>query len=186
MEDTAEGIFKRLEVMELAAVDDDVEAALWRYCTEVDLVRTVVSDARPLDDPLPWRLADPRRLVPIRQQDYLWLRPVDVVALLAARRYRSPGTLVLEVVDTDRPHLGGLHRLEVAPDGRADVVRLPEGAAPVDLRLGSPDLGSLSLGGVSPTVLARAGRITELRPGALRRAELVFPWDRLPFCATRF
>jgi hypothetical protein len=43
------------------------------------------------------------------------------------------------------------------------------------------DLGSLSLGGVSPSLLARAGRVEELRPGALRTADALFrspvaPW----------
>jgi predicted acetyltransferase len=185
---TGEGAFKRLEVFELAALDDEVEAALWRYCTEVDLVRTVVTEARPVDDPLPWRLADPRRLTPVIWHDYLWVRPLDVVGLLGARRYRAPGTLTLEVVDPDRPELGGTFRLAVDAAGtvpRVDRVdRVADGGA--DLRLGAADLGSLSLGGVSPTVLARAGRIAELVPGAVARAELVFPWDRLPFCATRF
>jgi predicted acetyltransferase len=189
VEPTGEGAFKRLEVLELAAVDDEVETALWRYCTEVDLVRRVVTEARPVDDPLPWRLADPRRLTPVIWHDYLWVRPLDVVGLLGTRRYRAPGTLVLEVVDGDRPDLGGTFRLVVeAADGTARVERLaPDGdTVRADLRLGAADLGSLSLGGVSPTVLARAGRVTELAPGAVARAELVFPWDRLPFCATRF
>lgn len=187
VEDTGEGVHKRLEVFELAALDDEVEAALWRYCTEVDLVRTVVTEARPVDDPLPWRLADPRRLTPVTWHDYLWVRPLDVAGLLEARRYRAPGTLVLEVVDGDRPELGGTFRLVVeGADGPARVERLVDGAGGADLRLGAPDLGSLSLGGVSPTVLARAGRIAGLTPGAVARAELLFPWDRRPFCATRF
>jgi hypothetical protein len=55
-----------------------------------------------------------------------------------------------------------------------------------DLALGAPELGSIYLGGVKPSVLARAGRVEERRPGALRRADALFaspvaPWLTMGF-----
>lgn len=49
-----------LRVVELAAADDAVEAALLRYLLDVDLVATVRWPAAPVDLPLRWRLVDPR------------------------------------------------------------------------------------------------------------------------------
>ena len=51
-----------LRVIEVQAVDADAEAALWSYLFGIDLVGTVRAVDRPVDDPLRWRLADPRRL----------------------------------------------------------------------------------------------------------------------------
>ena len=44
---------------------------------------------RPLDDPLPWMLADPRRLQRATR-DGVWLRVVDAAAALEQRRYAEP------------------------------------------------------------------------------------------------
>ncbi len=48
------------------------------------------------------------------------------------------------------------------------------------------DLGAAYLGGVRPSELARAGRIDELVPGALRRADALFAAERAPWCSTMF
>ncbi len=49
-------------VRELVAATPDTEAVLWRYCTELDLVDVVDVNARPVDDPIRYRLAEPRQL----------------------------------------------------------------------------------------------------------------------------
>ncbi len=51
-----------LRVNRLQAVDAEAEAAMWTYLFGIDLVATVVAVDRPVDDPLRWRLPDPRRL----------------------------------------------------------------------------------------------------------------------------
>ena len=51
-----------LEVLDLYALDDEVEAALWQFLVDIDLVANVKGIGRPIDEPLRWRLADPRRL----------------------------------------------------------------------------------------------------------------------------
>jgi hypothetical protein len=47
-------------------------------------------------------------------------------------------------------------------------------------------LGSALLGGVSFAALARAGRVVELKAGAIERANALFRWDRHPWCPEIF
>jgi predicted acetyltransferase len=162
-----------LVVHELHAADDEVEAALWELVLSIDLVREVRARRRPVDERLPWRLADPRRLVVTKEVDDLYVRVVDVAAALSARTYGTDDEVVLELSDDFLPANEGRWAVSGAGCTRT--------SAPADLALTAMDLGSLSLGGVSPSLLARAGRVEELRPGALRTADALFrspvaPW----------
>lgn len=171
-----------LYVGDVAAVDDAVEAALLRYLLDVDLLTKVVWFGGPLDHPLRWQLADSRAVRVTREQDHLWLRPLDVPRCLAARRYAAAGGVVIEVVDTDRPEVGGRFRLDAGPGG-ADCVRT---SAEADLALGVAELGSLLLGGVTWATLWRAGLVGENTPGAVARADTLFRPERTPYCGTEF
>ena len=76
----------KLEILELMSLTADAYLGLWRYCCEVDLVSRVNAGLRCVDEPLPWLLHNPRAaLVNSRRADFLWLRPLDVPATLAAR-----------------------------------------------------------------------------------------------------
>jgi predicted acetyltransferase len=182
MQNTDRGPMKRTIVREFVASTAGTEAALWRYLVEVDLVAVVEMQARPLDDPIRWRLTEPRQLEVIRQSDYLWVRLLDIPRALSARSYDVEGELVIEVDDPFRPQLSGRYRLEGSPKGgsceRSDT-------AP-DLALSITELGALYLGGMSAARLADAGRIDERQPGALHLADSMFRWNVLPFCSTRF
>lgn len=171
-----------LVVDELDATDDEVEAALWQYLIDVDLVATVKAVGRPVDEPLRWRLADPRRLSVTDVIDHLWVRVLDVPRALEARRYATEDRIVLEVSDDFRPETAGRYLVEGGPDG----ARCRRTDDPADLAMSVVDLGALYLGGASPTVLARAGRIVERTPGALRRADVFFPSAPAPWCSTEF
>lgn len=171
-----------LLVESVAATDEGVVAALLRFVLGVDLVGTVEWAAAPLDLPFRWRLANPRALRVTREVDHLWLRPLDVAACLAGRRYAIEGACVLDVVDPVRPALGGGFRLEGGPDG-ADCRRSD---AEPDLAVGVADLGALLLGGVSWSTLHRAGLVEEGTPGAAARADRMFRPDRAPYCSTDF
>lgn len=167
-----------LVVHELHATDDEAEAALFRFVLDIDLVREVVGRRRPVDERLVWRLADPRRLVVTEHVDDLYLRLLDPAAALSARTWSSDDELVLELTDPFRP----------ANDGRwlvsgAGCERTGRDA---DLALGAPELGAIYLGGVQPSVLARAGRVEERRPGALRRADALFAWPVAPWLTNGF
>ncbi|MCU1375213.1 MAG: hypothetical protein JWO68_2499 [Actinomycetia bacterium] len=171
-----------LIVHELHALDDEVEAALFRFVLDIDLVREVRARRRPVDERLVWRLADPRRLVVEKEWDDLYVRVVDPVGALAARTYGTDDALVLDLIDPFRPANDGRWLVAGGPDG-ASAERSTRDA---DLALGAPELGSIYLGGVSPTVLARAGRIEERRPGALRRADAFFASAHAPWLTNGF
>ena len=151
-----------LKVVELMATTPDAYRGVWTYCFSVDLVSRIQARHRPIDDPLPWMLADYRRL-DARPSDALWLRLVDVDAALSARHYSAEGNIVFEVADANCPWNAGRHHLDAGPDGATSS---PTDAEP-DLRLDVRDLGAAYLGGV------------ELRswpmPGASRSASRA-PW----------
>jgi predicted acetyltransferase len=58
--------------------------------------------------------------------------------------------------------------------------------AAADIALDVAALGSVYLGGFTFTELARAGRLEEVRPGALARADALFRVDRRPWCPEIF
>lgn len=176
----AGGTNHEARVLSVAAASDAVEAALLRFVLDIDLVGTVTC-AAPVDLPLRWRLSDPRALTVHAERDLLWLRPLDVAACLAARRYAAPGDLVLQVVD-DRRDGGGTFLLEGGPDG-ASCTRSERDAEVVAT---PAELGAVLAGGTSWHTLRRAGRIVERVPGAVDRADTLFRPERAAFCATEF
>lgn len=171
-----------LVASEVVSADPEVEAALWEHLLSVDLVATVEASNRPVEDPIRWRLADPRRLQTEHVADHLWVRLLDVGTALAARAYPVSDALVLQVADPLRPADSGCWRLEAGPGG-ATCGRT--GDAP-DASLGVADLGAAYLGGVRASTLARAGRVQERTPGALARLDLLLSWSVEPWCATGF
>jgi predicted acetyltransferase len=171
-----------LVLRELYAATPEAYAALWSHCLNVDLVRTVRAINRPVDDPIRWVLADPRRLRVTALSDDLWLRVLDVPRALAARRYSARDALTLEVHDAFRSETAGRYVLDGGPEG-AECRRTDQTP---DLALAMSDLGAAYLGGVSFTTLARAGRVRELTEGALRRADALFTAGRAPYCGTPF
>jgi predicted acetyltransferase len=174
--------FKKMVVRELIAASPATEAALWRYCVELDLVDVVEIESRPLDDPIRWRLTEPRQLDVVWQVDFVWVRLLDIEAGLAARCYGGEGELVLDVRDRMRPESNGRYRLVGSVKGG----ECAPSSADADLELTVADLGALYLGGVRATTLARADRIREVRPGALEIADELFGWPVAPHCSTRF
>ena len=177
-----------LAVEDVVATSDAVAMALVDYLLHVDLVTRVEWHAAPVDHPLRWRAADPRAVTVTAEKDHLWLRPLDVARCLAARSYAAADALVVEVVDDDRPEVGGRFRLDAEPaaqgtEGGAECARTT--AAP-DLTLAVADLGALLLGGVAWATLRRAGLIDEHTPEAVRRADGLFRPERPPYCGTDF
>lgn len=168
-----------VEVQEIQATTPELRLAIWRYLLDLDLVGTVRYVHAPVDDPVRWVLQDPRRLRTVGVADELWLRPLDVPALLAERRYERPGEVIVEVVDD---LAGGRFHLEVREDG---VACEPSTEDP-DVALGPSELGSIVLGGVSLRDLHVAGRVDEQRPGAVDSTDALFRTRRQPFTATTF
>ena len=179
----------RLRVEELRGMSAEVEAGLWQFLFDIDLIDEVTVARRPLDEPLKWRLADPRQLRVGAVQDRLHLRILDVPGALSARGYRSPGRLVLEVVAPPvdggpEDRVPGRWVLEAGPDG-ADCRRAGPGEQ-ADLRLDVTALGSLYMGGVPASLLAAAGRIEEVTVGSLAVADRVLMTWPAPCTVTGF
>ncbi|OIJ95867.1 GNAT family N-acetyltransferase [Streptomyces monashensis] len=165
-----------VKLEDLAALDPATDAALWRFLFGIDLMSTLSLHGRPVDDAWQYLVSDIRRCRP-RLRDSGHVRLVDVAAALAARTYQTPVDVVLDVEDAFCPWNAGRLRLTGDPKG-ASCERTTDAA---DLALSVRELGASYLGGVSLLSLARAGRVAELRPGALTEASVAFgspvpPW----------
>jgi predicted acetyltransferase len=172
-----------VEVVDLVAATDDAYLELWQFLGSIDLIQRVSWADAPVDDPLVWALADPRCVEASDHRDMLWLRILDSVQALGARRYSSDGRLVLAVEDA-LGFAGGTFILDVSA-GEASVSAAPAGVQP-DLSLDVADLASIYLGAVCPVTLKAAGRIQEHASGAALRARLMFAVERAPHCLTHF
>ena len=165
----------------LIAATAEAYAALWRHILDVDLMARVTAEMRPVDEPLRFLLADSRQ-PKTRVEDGIWLRLVDVVKALAGRRYSVEGRLALRVRDAFCPWNDGQVELSGGPAG-ADCK--PNRGTP-DLAIDAADLAAVYLGGNRFRVLFEAGRVDELRPGAIARADAMFATDRAPWCPSHF
>ncbi|WP_406387653.1 GNAT family N-acetyltransferase [Streptomyces sp. NBC_00211] len=173
----AHGPEGKVEVADLDALDPAATAALWRYLFEIDLTSTVRARKRPADDPLLHLVSDVRRAQP-SLRDSLHLRLVDLPAALEARTYGAPLDVVLDVEDAFCPWNEGRWRLVAGTDGSVGCTRT---ADPADLELSIRELGSAYLGGITLASMAAAGRVRELRPGALTAASRAFTSDVSPW-----
>lgn len=170
-----------IRVRELMATTDDAARALWSFIFSVDLIAEISADLRPLDDPLPWMLRDPRRLRRV-VQDGSWLRLVDVRSALERRAYRATDSIVLDVRDAFCEWNAGRVRLEVSPVGARCT---PTTDAP-DLTVEAWALAAAYLGGTRPSTIAHARGVEEHTPGALPRADAIFATDRAPWTPVFF
>ncbi|MEU5554435.1 MULTISPECIES: GNAT family N-acetyltransferase [unclassified Micromonospora] len=160
-------------VDEVVAATPEAYRAIWRMLLSIDLTRQVVSRRAAVDEPLLRMVNEPRMLV-AQVSDALWVRVVDVPAALSARRYATDVDVVIEVDDDLLPENTGRWRLHGGPE-KADCTRTDD---PADLACDVRCLGELFLGGVGLAALADAGRVRELRPGALAAAGPAFGWHR--------
>ncbi|WP_336054579.1 GNAT family N-acetyltransferase [Streptomyces sp. CA2R101] len=170
-----------VRVRDIEALDPVVYAALWRFLFGIDLTSSVTVSSRPVDDALPHLAGDLRRCLPVLRES-LFVRPVEVGGALAARTYRTPVDVVLEVADPFCPWNAGRWRL--TGDGTGAVCART--TDPAELALSVRELGSAYLGGVALTSLAAAGRVRELRPGALAAASVAFGSDVAPWLPHEF
>jgi predicted acetyltransferase len=172
-----EGPAGEVRIRELVAATPAARALLWDFLLDQDLTRTVTWPLAPADEPLWLMLTDPDAVRLVLQAS-LWVRIVDLPAALGARRYASDPDVVLDVADAFCPWNAGRHRLA---GGGCE----PSHAEP-DLALDAAALGAAYLGGTPLVDLAAAGRVTELRPGALARASAAFRADVAPWCPEIF
>ncbi len=169
-----------VNLLELIATGPESHAGLWRYVCNIDLYPNVHHWNAPLDDEIPWRVSEARR-VRRKVDDSLWLRILDIPRALAGRKYEQRGRLVFGVTDEFRPENSGAYELDATPAG-ATCRRT--GAEP-QITLPIAMLGAIYLGGHRATTLGRAGLISG-PDDALRLADHLFSWTRLPWCPENF
>ena len=172
-----EGPAGEVTIRELVAATPAARALLWDFLLDQDLTRTIAWALAPPDEPLWLMLTDPDA-VSVALEASLWVRLVDVPAALAARTYTSDPDVVLEVSDAFCPWNAGRFRLAGGACERTE--------AEPDLGLDAAALGAAYLGGTTLRELAGAGRVAELRPGALARASAAFRGDVAPWCPEVF
>lgn len=161
--------------------DPAAESLLWHHLLTLDLTAVACVDDRPVDDLLPLLLTDARHAQLANRADFLWIRPLDVAAMLSARSYLTSGQIVFEVVDA-AGLAGGRFVLDGGPDGASCVPT----AVSADLALDAAVLGSAYLGGYGVRTLAAAGLIDEYSTGAVAKADTMFRSPITPWCSTRF
>ncbi|OEV12090.1 GNAT family N-acetyltransferase [Streptomyces nanshensis] len=166
-----------VRLRDLEALDAPAYAALWRFLFGLDLMSVVAVRMRPVDDPWLHMVGDSVRLCRPRWRDSLFARPVEVGAALAARTYSCPVDVVLDVEDAFCPWNEGRWRLS-GDGGGATCERTREAA---DLTLSVRELGAVYLGGTALRTLAAAGRVRELREGALNEASRAFSCEQEPW-----
>jgi predicted acetyltransferase len=176
-----------LEVSEAIATDPAATAALWGNLLSRDLVSEFHARMRPVDDPLPYLLADPRRVRSV-VSDGLWVRLVDVGSALAQRHYARAVDVVIEIADELCPHNAGRWRL-AAQAGAAPAgfrATCEPTTAPADVVLPIWALGAAYLGGTRLKAMADAGLITEATPGSLAALSTAMSWEPAPWCPMTF
>ena len=166
----------QVKLVEAFATSPAATRELWRFLFTVDLTTRV--DAELLDPASPLFLAvvDPRALH-ISVRDGLWLRLLDVEEALRRRSYANGDAVVLEVRDELLPDNAGRYRVG------GEVERTDDEPG---LALDVADLASAYLGTFSFARLASAGRVVELRPGALATADALFRTPVPAYCPEVF
>ncbi|MFI5528873.1 GNAT family N-acetyltransferase [Kitasatospora sp. NPDC051853] len=166
-----------LVVDETIAADDAVVTALTAFLLRHDLVSKVVLKHFAPDHPLRWQLTDLRAAEASHYDDWLWVRLLDVPAALTSRGWTTDGELVLDVTD---PFLGEHHRYALTTRA-GEATCTPTDRTP-DLTLDISDLGSVFLGGTTPSTLIRAGHVQAHTPDAAATADALFRAERPPHC----
>jgi predicted acetyltransferase len=169
-------------VLEVIGLDQACERTIWSWLMDLDLAGHVRAQRGPVPHPLLLELTEPRRMG-LMIRDALLIRIVDVRAALEGRGYAAPGTLTFDLTDVDRPENEGRWRLEIADDGGATLT--PATDEP-DLRLDTSDLATVYLGAFRFADLARSGRVTECRPGAVAAADRLLATGATAWCSMIF
>lgn len=169
---------RTIVVEDFFAPTTEAYLGLLRFLLELDLVDRVVFWMLPIDDPLPWLLADRRAVRVTAVHDETWLRVIDARKALAARHYAGDGDVNVAVNDP----LLGANSLTFAITG--------EGAEPTDrrpqLHVGAEGLGAVLLGGATWRSLVVAGLARADDPAALTVADRLFAVSYAPYAGFYF
>jgi predicted acetyltransferase len=166
-----------VHIVEIIAATERAHASLWSYLTNVDGCPNIRSWNTRVDDPLPMKLVEPRRIKLESHFDALWILILDVVAALEARSYEHDGTIRFTVAGSFRPDVRGSYELSVE-NGVGSCTRIEdEGELALDIDV----LGALYLGGCDTSAYASAGRVRG-DTASIGRLHELFRTARSPWC----
>lgn len=165
-------------VDDLIAHDDEAWRALIGHLFSQDILHRVVFPSRPVDDPLPLLIGDPRALEISGQRDESWVRPLDLNALLDARSYGGAQPVAIAVEDPLFAENAGTWA--IGPQGTARSAATPEA------RLAIADLTALVFGAQTASQLAAAGRLGGASPETVERLGEIFATRRKPHSGISF
>ncbi|OBF54304.1 GNAT family acetyltransferase [Mycobacterium sp. 852002-53434_SCH5985345] len=157
---------RTIAVEDFFAPTAEAYLGLLRFLLGLDLIDRVVFWMLPLDDPLPWLLADRRAARVTAVHDETWLRVIDVPRALAARHYSGDGAVTIAVKDA------------MVPDNSRRFTVTGGGAEPTDRRaqlaVDVEGLAGALLGGTTWRDLAIAGLVRADDPSAIAVADRLF------------
>ena len=165
-------------VDDLHAADPQLAAQLLGYLLQLDIARYIELPHRPVDDPLPLLLANPRAVQQTGRIDESWLRIINVEQTLNARRYASGEAVTLAIDDPLLAENHGVWRL--SSDG------IQRSASRPDITLGIDALAMLLLGEYTAQQLAAARRLQPHHSQAAARLTCLLachehPWSGIFF-----
>jgi predicted acetyltransferase len=167
-------------ITDYVVVTREAHRDLWQVLLGLDLVGAIESYRIPADDPLQYLVDNGRQIRTTQVGDGIWVRPLDVAAMLEARRYAVEVDLVLGV----RDEMFGASRFQL--DGGPTFARCTVTDRAADVTLDVSALGAVYLGGVRLAPLEAAGLIDAGDPGALARLDRALLADRSPKHGTGF
>ena len=170
-----------ITIRELIGASLTTELALFEFATKIPLQRNIRWPEGPVDFPARHFMADSRQLHVVDQHDLVWLRPLNIVELLASRTYSADGTFVIAVDDELYEDQRGPWRIEIV-DGIADVSATDASAA---VTLTPQQIGMLLLGDHRLQELVHAGLVTGDR-AVLRSLDQALLTDRRPYNLSKF
>lgn len=159
-----------VEITKLAAATPEAYIALWRTLLGLDLMETVTLATHP-GHVLPYLLTDSRLVRTTDSEDGLWLRILDIPAVVQARTYSADLSVVLDISDRILGG-GGRFALDIR-DGRARCA--PTDAA-ADVQMDLSVLGSLYLGTHRASSFATARRL-RADPALVAQLDAAFASD---------
>ncbi len=168
-------------IRELSGASVATELALFEFATKIPLQRNIRWPEGPVDFPARHHMLDPRQLHVVDQHDLVWLRPLNIVELLASRTYAADGVFVIAIDDDLFEDQRGPWRVEIV-EGIANVTATDEVAA---VTFTPTQIGMLLLGDHRLQELVHAGIVTGDR-AVLRSLDQAMLTERRPYNLSKF
>ncbi|CAN7308242.1 GNAT family N-acetyltransferase [Rhizobium sp. LjRoot30] len=163
---------------ELVAHDDEAWRGLIGHLFAQDILHHAIFPSRPVDDPLPLLLQNPRTLEINGHRDESWIRPLDLEALLTARRFGGTRQVTVAVEDDLFPDNGGIWSLG------ADGARRSSGQP--QARIAIQEMATLIFGAYQASLLAASGRIQTTNADVAEELDQIFATSHRPYSGISF